>query len=137
MRITPENIQADDIKDFDVFVFGSNESGMHGAGAAFFAMKYLGARKGQGFGFSKNTFAIPTKDWDLKTLPLNVIQFYVERFIEATKRYPHTLFYVTQIGCGLAGYTPQEIAPMFKTAMNLKNVYLPQSFWDVLFQEER
>lgn len=132
MRITPENIQADEL-NHAIFVFGSNESGIHGAGAALFAKNELHAREGTGFGrTSPWSFAIPTKDWGIKTLPLSIIIFYVHRFIEYAIQYPEQTFYVTQIGCGLAGYTPEDIAPMFRDAMDLKNVYLPQSFLDVL-----
>ena len=72
------------------------------------------------------TFAIPTKDWDVQVLPLPVIQFYVSRFLDFTKTKPNLNFLVTQIGCGLAGYKVEEIAPMFKSIS--RNVIFPASF---------
>jgi len=96
----------------------------------------------QGFGFSKKwdrveegyiyTFAIPTKDWSIQILPLKTIEFYIKRFVEATKAVPDIKYYVTAIGTGLAGYTPEDIAPMFQECVELENVCLPQRFWDVL-----
>lgn len=96
----------------EIFVFGSNLAGIHGAGAAKAAVKY-GARFGQGVGLHGNTYAIPTKDADLKTLPINVITSYIDRFIRLTKEYPMVNFFITRVGCGLAGYSDKEIAPLF------------------------
>lgn len=132
MRITPDDMKLGDFSTIKIFVYGSNESGINGAGAALFAEKELGAKPGLGFGRSNFCFAIPTKDWSIKTLPLNIIQFYISRFIEYTTKFPKITFYVTQIGCGFAGYTPEDIAPLFKDATDKENIYLPQSFWDVL-----
>lgn len=132
IRITPENITADFIKPNYVFVFGSNESGIHAAGAAHFAYQYLGAKFRLGFGLVGNTFAIPTKDWLLQQLPLSCIIFYIHRFIECAVANKDFNFYVTKIGCGLAGYTPEQIAPMFKTVVNIDNIYLPSEFWDII-----
>lgn len=131
MRITPEDITLKDIGEDDIFVFGSNEAGIHGAGAAYFALR-LGARIEQGFGLSGNTFAVPTKDWLIRTLPLSCVIFYVHRFIEFAIVNKDFRFYVTKIGCGLAGYTPEQIAPMFKTASSINNIYLPSEFWDII-----
>ena len=83
-----------------------------------------------------NAFAIPTKDWQIKTLPLEVIEFYVQRFIKFASLGSMTKFYVTQIGCGLAGYIPKDIAPMFRDAISLENVYLPLCFWEILDYQE-
>ena len=130
-RITPEDITLKDIEEADIFVFGSNESGIHGAGAAYFALS-LGAEFGQGFGLMGNTFGIPTKDWNIQQLPLSTIIFYVHRFIEFAIVNKDFRFYVTKIGCGLAGYIPEQIAPMFKTASNINNIYLPSEFWDII-----
>ena len=135
MRITPEEMKAEDFSVIKIFVYGSNESGINSAGAALFAKNELGAKSGLGFGRSNFCFAIPTKDWDIKTLPLSVINFYVNRFIAYAAKCSKVSFYVTQIGCGLAGYAPKDIAPMFRDAMDLENVYLPQSFWDVLIPD--
>jgi len=131
-RITPEEINS--LEKDEVFVFGSNESGIHGAGAAALAYKKFGAQFGKGWGLSAQCFAIPTKDWEIKTLPLEVIEFYVERFIAFSQGYYHSKwkFYVTKIGCGLAGYTVEDIAPFFKECLNYRNIYLPQEFHDFL-----
>lgn len=130
-RVTPEDIQ--NLKGGEVFVFGSNELGLHGSGAARIARQW-GAGLGQGFGMMAQTFAIPTKDWEIEQLPLEVIKFYVDRFIAFADRpmSKRWKFYVTKIGCGLAGYTPKDIAPMFEQAMNIKTVYLPQEFIDII-----
>ena len=99
-----------------VFVFGSNEAGRHGAGAALFARQNHGAIYGQGEGLQGQSYAIPTKDHRIDTLPLECIQPYVTRFLEHARLHPDDTFYVTRIGCGLAGYTDKDIAPMFKGA---------------------
>lgn len=97
----------------EVFVFGSNLAGIHGAGAAKQAVKY-GARYGHGVGLQGMTYAIPTKDHDLNTLPIDKIVPYIERFKKVTLEYPKVRFFVTRVGCGLAGYKDGEIAPLFK-----------------------
>jgi hypothetical protein len=99
-----------------IFVFGSNEAGVHGRGAALFARKHRGAVYGRGFGHTGNSFAIPTKDWHIRTLPLDKIKPYVDTFIEYAKLHPELKFEVTRIGCGLAGYKDGDIAPMFVDA---------------------
>jgi hypothetical protein len=97
-----------------VFVFGSNLAGRHGAGAAIFAVRHHGACRGVGEGPQGNSYAIPTKDRDIKTLPLANIQWYVTNFINYARAHPKLQFQVTRIGCGLAGYKNEDIAPMFK-----------------------
>jgi hypothetical protein len=97
----------------DVFVFGSNEAGIHGAGAALHAYHFFGAVLGQGFGLMGNSFGIPTKDRNLRPLPLSKIDSYVTRFIAQANADPHRIFKVTRIGCGLAGYTDEQMASMF------------------------
>lgn len=99
-----------------IFVFGSNEAGVHGSGAARDALLKHGAGFGIGFGPCGDSFAIPTKDWNIKTLPTHVIDQYISRFIAYANFRPDLRFMVTQIGCGLAGYTPELIAPMFMCA---------------------
>ena len=100
-------------RDGEVFVFGSNLAGVHGAGAAKQAVKY-GARSGHGVGLHGLTYAIPTKDHDIKTLPLDKIEPYVERFKKFTLQYPQAKFFVTRVGCGLAGYKDSQMAPLFR-----------------------
>lgn len=98
-----------------LFVFGSNESGIHGAGAAKYALT-LGAKYGHSYGQSGDTWAIPTKDRDIRTMPLGRIQKYVTGFLAYAEGHPNLQFQVTRIGCGLAGYKDSDIAPMFKDA---------------------
>lgn len=96
-----------------IFVFGSNRAGRHGKGAALFAKKHHGAIQGQGRGLQGESYAIPTKDQHLRTLPLSEIEKEVNLFLEFARQHPEKTFNVTRIGCGLAGYTDLDIAPMF------------------------
>lgn len=129
-RVTSENIT--ELKENEVFVFGSNENGFHGAGAAKLAKEKFGAIEGKGFGPAGQTFAIPTKDWAMDQIPYDALECFVMRFIGYALRNPEKHFLVTQIGCGLAGFTPKEVAPFFNLAQHLPNVSLPQCFLDVL-----
>ena len=113
-----------------VFVFGSNLAGRHGAGAALWARQNRGAIYGKGVGMQGNSYAIPTKDAQLKTLPLKLIRPYVERFLSFARSRPDLRFQLTPIGCGLAGYRPAHIAPMFRGAP--PNVELPPEFAEAL-----
>lgn len=113
-----------------VFVFGSNLAGRHGKGAALFAVRNRGAVYGVGEGFRGNSYAIPTKDASLSTLHLYEIMMNVARFIAYARENPHMQFQLTPIGCGLAGYKPEDIAPMFRDAP--PNVILPSEFVAVL-----
>jgi len=106
-----------------IFVFGSNLAGRHGKGAALTAYRKYGAIYGQGVGMQGNSFAIPTKDENLNTLPVNKIANYVDKFINYAALNPDLTFQVTRIGCGLAGYDDGDIAPLFKSAPN--NCILP------------
>lgn len=106
-----------------IFVFGSNLAGIHGAGAARTAWQEYGAIFGQGFGPQGGSYGIPTKDENIETLPLNKIQKYVDAFIQYAKLNPELTFNVTRVGCGLAGYTDDDIGPMFKNAPD--NCILP------------
>lgn len=110
-----------------VFVFGSNLAGRHGKGAALHARLNFGAEYGVGVGPTGRAYAIPTKDARLRPLPLAEIAAHVKDFlIYAGQHLDDTAFMVTAIGCGLAGYTPADIAPMFKTAPS--NCLLPDVF---------
>ena len=99
-----------------VFVFGSNEAGLHGAGAARFALDHHGAIWGRGVGIQGTSYAIPTKDHQIQTLLLAAIASYVKGFLKFAEHRQETIFHVTQIGCGLAGLEPKDVAPMFKDA---------------------
>ncbi len=111
-----------------IFVFGSNLAGRHGAGAALFALRHRGAIRGHGVGMQGDSYAIPTKDSKLATLPLHEIAPYVEEFIEYAATHPALAFEVTRVGCGLAGYTDENIAPLFKGAPD--NCSLPSGWRD-------
>lgn len=113
-----------------VFVFGSNLAGRHGKGAALWARQHRGAIYGQGVGRQGNAYAIPTKDHQLRVLPLLAIQAHVTEFLDYARQRPSTAFELTPIGCGLAGYRPAQIAPMFVNAP--ANVQLPNAFSEVL-----
>ena len=118
-----------------VFVFGSNLAGRHGKGAALWARQHRGAIYGQGVGHQGNAYAIPTKDHHLQVLPLHVIQAYVTEFLDYARQRPSVAFELTPIGCGLAGYRPDQIAPMFANAPS--NVQLPDAFSTVLTAPDR
>lgn len=109
-----------------VFVFGSNLAGRHGKGAALWARQHRGAVYGQGYGRQGNSYAIPTKSAELRTLPLDVVATHVAIFLVYAAAHPATQFQLTPIGCGLAGYKPEQIAPMFAGAP--PNVALPPEF---------
>lgn len=113
-----------------VFVFGSNLAGRHGKGAALWARRHRGAIYGQCVGRQGDAYGIPTKDHRLRVLPLHLIQDHVAEFLDYARQRPHTVFELTPIGCGLAGYRPEQIAPMFADAP--ANVQLPEAFSMVL-----
>ena len=113
----------------EVFCFGSNEAGRHGAGAAYLAVTKFGAVYGNGEGLQGNSYALPTKDFNLQTLPLDKIKWHVDRFLDFASKRSELRFLVTQIGCGLAGYKPEDIAPLFKSCP--PNVVLPKEFMQV------
>ena len=99
-----------------VFVFGSNEAGIHGKGAAKFAFNEKGAQYGKSYGHHGDSFAIPTKDELFQTLPVPIINQYVQGFLAYARGHRKLLFMVSCIGCGLAGYKNEDIAPLFKDA---------------------
>lgn len=113
-----------------VFVFGSNLAGRHGKGAALWARQHSGAIYGRGVGRQGNAYAIPTKDYQLRVLPLEVIRSHVQEFLAYASRRSDLSFEVTPIGCGLAGYRLDQIAPMFAGVS--ANVILPGTFRAVL-----
>ena len=121
-RVTPEWI--DKLAENEVFVFGSNLAGMHGGGAARVARLRFGAKMGYGVGLQGQSYAIPTMQGGVET-----IRPYVDEFISFANEHPELRFLVTPIGCGIAGFEPEDIAPLFKEAVDVENIYLPLSFW--------
>jgi len=129
-RITPDNIT--ELKENEVFVFGSNESGRHGKGAAKTAMKW-GAKYGQAKGLQGRTYGIPTVNASISNkLSLVKIKYYIGLFYGDCLYSKHLTFLVTPIGCGLAGWADKDIAPLFIDFIDLENVHLPKSFWNIL-----
>ena len=124
-RIAPDRISH--LKPGEIFVFGSNLAGNHLGGAARAACCHYGAVMGQGVGLQGQSYAIPTMQGGVDT-----IRPYVEEFIAFAKVHPELKFLVTRIGCGIAGFADCEIAPLFKDAQNVENIYLPKSFWNEL-----
>ena len=113
-----------------IFVFGSNLAGVHGAGAAYEALMRWGAVYGQGIGHYGNSYAIPTKDHNIRTMPVEAIAPYVREFVEYAAAHPEHSFLVTAIGCGLAGHSPADIAPLFAGAT--ENVFLSEKLVSAL-----
>ena len=122
---TPECINS--LSDNEVFVFGSNLRGWHQGGAAKHAHRYFGAIWGQGVGLQGQSYAIPTMQGDIET-----IKPYVDDFIVYAQAHPELRFLVTRIGCGIAGFKDEEIAPLFRKALCLDNIVLPYEFVKVL-----
>lgn len=118
---TPDYITK--LKADEVFVFGSNLAGMHGGGAAYIAFRQFGAMMGCGAGLRGQSYAIPTMQGGVET-----IKPYVDDFIAFAREHPELFFYVTRIGCGIAGFRDKEIAPLFAEAIGLDNVCLPETF---------
>ena len=124
---TPDMIT--ELRPDEVFVFGSNLEGMHGGGAARAAFQHFGAVMGCGVGLRGQSYAIPTMQGGAET-----IAPYVDQFTAFAKGHPEMFFYVTRIGCGIAGFKDREIAPLFKESAGLENVVLPESFSRILEQ---
>jgi hypothetical protein len=121
--------QINKLEPDEIFVFGSNLAGVHGAGAAKLAMKF-GAVYGRGIGFSGQTYALPTKDAKIMTLPLHEINKYVNDFLITCYQHPEKKFLLTRVGCGLAGYFDEEIAPMFVGYP--ENVIIPENWKEII-----
>ena len=121
-RVTPDFIT--ELKEGEIFVFGSNKEGMHGGGAARIAYKEFGAKWGEGVGMTGRCYAIPTMDGSL-----DIIRKHVDDFTEYAAAHPELTFLVTRIGCGIAGWRDSEIAPLFGKASELGNVTLPEEIW--------
>ena len=120
-RTTPERIT--ELESNEIFVFGSNLQGMHGGGAAYIAYRKFGAIMGQGVGLQGQSYGIPTMQGGVET-----IRPYVDEFIEFAKAHQELTFLVTRIGCGIAGFTDEEISPLFKEARDVENIVLPEGW---------
>ena len=127
MKYTPENITH--LEPNQIFVYGANSGGRHGAGAAKLALRW-GARHGMA-GLVGQTYGIPTKDKKIQTLPLDKIQVHVDTFLATAFSHTEYEFLVSKIGCGLAGYRPEDIGPLFKIIKTgvFENVILPEEFY--------
>lgn len=123
-RETPDHIR--ELKPGQVFVFGSNGYGAHGGGAARQALEHFGAIMGQAEGMQGQSYAINSMDG------LEELDAQATRFILYAQEHPEKTFLVTAIGCGIAGYTPREVAPLFIKAVDVANIWLPKSFWNEL-----
>lgn len=124
-EFTPERIMT--LKPNEIFVFGSNLDGYHGGGAARIAMDRFGAVWGQGVGLQGQSYAIPTMQGGV-----NTIKPYVDEFVAFAEQHPEYKFLVTRIGCGIAGFANEQIAPLFQEALNVENIILPKEFVNVL-----
>lgn len=124
-RITPVHITS--LRPNEIFVFGSNLQGIHAGGAARAARLHFGAVMGQGIGLQGQSYAIPTMQGGVET-----IRPYVDEFLAFAQAHPEWHFLVTPIGCGIAGFAPEDIAPLFAAAKDVQNISLPESFWDII-----
>lgn len=124
-RITNNRIE--ELEPGEIFVFGSNLEGAHGGGAALLAYRKWGAIWGQGTGLQGQTYGIPTMHGGPED-----IRPYVDEFIRFAIAHPELTFLVTEIGCGIAGFEPKDIAPLFEKAIPVSNIHLPARFWQVL-----
>lgn len=124
-RISSDRIT--ELKDNEIFVFGSNLEGRHGGGAALLAYRKWGAVWGQGVGLQGQCYGIPTMHGGPEK-----IKPYVDEFIEFARNHKELNFLVTEIGCGIAGFSPEDIAPLFAEAIDVENIYLPKRFVEVI-----
>ena len=127
-----------ELKENEIFVFGSNLQGMHAGGAARLAFDRFGAEWGRGVGLTGQCYAIPTMHGGI-----DEIRPYVDEFIDYAMNHPQLKFYVTKIGCGIAGFSEKEMAPLFNAAIQVQNIVLPEDFYNIitrklfLFHERR
>ena len=124
-KYTPDFVTK--LAEDEIFVFGSNLAGMHGGGAAATAHRCFGAVWGKGVGLYGQSYAIPTMQGGVKT-----VKPYVDEFIEFAKSHPELRFLVTKIGCGIAGFREEQIAPLFAEAIDVKNIILPRDFVEII-----
>lgn len=124
-KYSPEFIT--ELAEDEVFVFGSNLAGMHGGGAAATAHRCFGAVWGKGVGLYGQSYAIPTMQGGVET-----VKPYVDEFISFAKSHPELRFLVTKIGCGIAGFREEQIAPLFAEAIDIDNIILPHDFVEII-----
>lgn len=124
-KYTPEFIT--ELAEDEIFVFGSNLAGMHGGGAAATAHRCFGAVWGKGVGLYGQSYAIPTMQGGVET-----IKPFVDEFVGFAKSHPELRFLVTKIGCGIAGFREEQIAPLFVEAIDVKNIILPRDFVEII-----
>lgn len=131
-RITPKIVK--NLKENEIFVFGSNRQGRHGKGAALTARTKFGAIYGQATGLQGNSYAIITKELrsNFEPVSLQEIKQGIDNFIIFAKDNKDLIFYVVELGCNLAYFKCEEIAPLFKEALNIDNIYLPEKFLENL-----
>lgn len=127
-KYTPERITS--LAPNEIFVFGSNIHGMHGGGAAAFAWRKFGAEWGVGEGLTGQCYALPTMEGGV-----DYIQEKVNNFLECARQHEDKIFLVTPIACGIAGFTPEQIAPLFREAIPMENVILPRNFVEIILGE--
>lgn len=127
-RSTSNNVY--DLNRNEIFVFGSDLDGNHIRGAALQAFQKFGAQQGQGDGLQGKSYAIPTM-----MNSIEAIIPYINKFIKFANNKPCDKFLVTKIGCGLAGFSPTQIAPLFVKAIDVPNIYLPRQFWEIIFED--
>ena len=127
MRYTPDNIT--ELAPDEIFVFGSNLAGHHMGGAARTAMERFGAEWGQGEGIQGQSYAIPTMFGSVEE-----VKPYVDRFLDLAYEWDENTFLVTRVGCGIAGFTPDQIAPLFDRVADMYNVVLPRDFYEIIMR---
>lgn len=120
-----------------IFVFGSNLAGRHGKGAAKYAREKLGAVYGVGEGLTGNCYALPTKDNNIKTRPLEDIHESIKTFLKVASENSDKIFKVTPIGCGLAGYKVHEIRALFLKEEIPDNVVFSKEWFQTYKEVER
>ena len=130
MRFTPDNIES--LGQDEIFVFGSNLAGHHSGGAARTAMERFGAEWGNGEGPQGQSYALPTMVGSVDNM-----KPYVDRFLDLADEWDQNTFLVTRVGCGIAGFTPEQIAPLFDRALDMYNVVLPRDFYEILVRRRK
>ena len=130
INYTPENIEQ--LQENEVFVFGSNENGNHAGGAARVAVEKFGAVMGQAEGMQGQSYAIPTLDKEMKQVSEEALREYIERFRKYADEHKELTFYMTKIGCGIAGFDVEYMAKVMKSFDFSFNVVMPKEFYKII-----